>query len=211
MACLPEDRTANLCLDQAIYQITLDSMECENGISTWCYTVATSGEEPDLGHWVLGTCADPLPTVLGVTRDGVPLDPDDFEVGTDPLTGVTGIIFRDGIDLGDTVTYCIQIQGCFEPEPQDVSVASGGSFQTLANALCGPSCDPLIEPDEPDCAVCANCSPVDLSGLTEGDGVWCQNLVVLSETITLPIGGTNRTFYVEHRLPFDLLVIRTTT
>ena len=110
---------------------------------TWCYDVTVLGTR-DLSHWVLELCDGITEEdISNVTSDG---DPVDFEIGTDPVTGVDGIKFDNlAQSVADgTVRYCFDLDNGFGLTTVDVGVKSGGpggpSQQIAVGEICGPEC-----------------------------------------------------------------------
>lgn len=140
----------NFQVGYAVYKIYFQSITIENGISTWCYKVAVTGV-PALSHWNIGAfelCPEKLnEKFLSASRDGVQLQPDQFEIGLHD--GVYGIKFEIGVDESESpVEYCIRLKGVFQPTAVDVAV-KGGPMPAFKKekALCGPSCIE-IEPQQ---------------------------------------------------------------
>ncbi|NLV91865.1 MAG: hypothetical protein GX030_05650 [Firmicutes bacterium] len=59
-----------------------------------------------------------------------------------------------------------------------------------------------------ECLTCGDCQTINPGALQVGEGVWCKNVMLLSREITLPIAGAMRAFYLEQKVPFELLIIR---
>jgi len=105
---------------------------------TWCYDVTVQPGSQDLSHWVLELCEDITESdISNVTSDG---DPVDFEIGTDPQTGVNGIKFDNltqSVEDG-TVRYCFDLDNGFGLTTVDVSVFAAG--EGAVGEICGPEC-----------------------------------------------------------------------
>lgn len=127
----------------AVYKIFFQGVTVQNGNSTWCYNVDVTGD-PALSHWVVGVfelCPEQLEEkVLSVTRGGVELQPNQFELGLSD--GVFGVKFDVGTSKEESpVEYCITLKGVFLPTAVDVAVKGGPApAQRKEDALCGPSC-----------------------------------------------------------------------
>ncbi len=101
-----------------------------DGTSTWSYTVTGVGASKDLSHWVLALCDDH--EVLSANLD--------WEVNTDPRTGVYGIKWDNEINKnGGTKTFTFVLNGEYTVGTVEVAFKAG-----RVNYYCsinGPSCE----------------------------------------------------------------------
>ncbi len=126
-------RTAAQHLDSVVldgYEVTFDgATDNGDGTSTWTYTITVSEAEgvQALSHWVLGLdlCAD---------AEVISADPDEFEIGEDPTTGVEGIKWEQSLEPGDSRTYSVTIDAELGVDVfvghVDVGIKAGQTIET---------------------------------------------------------------------------------
>ena len=158
-----------------------------NGTSTWSYTVTGNGTaDHDLSHWVLALCQD---------HEVLSASPNNWEVNTDPTTGVYGIKWDVGINKnGGIETFEFTLNGEFAVE--EVQVAFKASTESFYSTINGPSCG------EPVCdGAIGNRVWLDYTG--EGSEYNCNGIQDVGEP-----GIANVTLYLKNS---DGVVIAQTT
>lgn len=101
--------------------------------TTFTYTVAGTGQPPDLSHFDLGlpNCDPPLQVVGYSPARGV-------SFGVDPTTGIDGIKWDVPLLVTDTRTYTLTLSGNIAEGTVSVAVKDGNGFQ--AGTIPGPAC-----------------------------------------------------------------------
>ena len=107
------------------------------GNSIWTYTV-TSGSSPSLSHWSIEFC--------GEAADILEASEDDWEYGTDPHTGITGIKFDEGYDDGETRTIWFKLSGDWPENSVEVGTKAG-SDPVASGYVTGPACNGDVIPE----------------------------------------------------------------
>jgi hypothetical protein len=144
------------------YEIHLQDVSYDTACdcSTWTYRVTGTGASHALSNWVLGLglgdCLE-ASDILGA-------DPDDYEVGEDPKSGVTGIKWEVGVEPYEQRTFTVQLKGLYEVGLVDVSVKAGNEIET--GQIDGPSCTPFTGID----------ISVDQVWTDDGQGPECPNM-----------------------------------
>lgn len=116
------------------YEFELVSVSLNsNNTSTWEYKVTGKGAPRDLSHWVIALCEE-----HEVISTNYPNN--QWEVNTDPRTGVYGLKFDVGVGKnGDSKTFIFTLNGHYDTVPVElVFKASTNNFYCTIN---GPSCD----------------------------------------------------------------------
>jgi len=121
-------------IPEALYTVVLVDVIYDEpaNTSTWCYNV-TCLSDPDISHinFEFKTVCDPP------LDDIIPSG--DYEVGTDPTTGVTGIKFDEGVKVGETKTVCFTLRGLWAVD--DIEVYFWAAAETQGSNLPeGPEC-----------------------------------------------------------------------
>jgi len=112
-----------------------------DGTSTWYYTV-TSGTKPALSHWVL----EFDPSVLGM-RNVVSCS-EQYEVNTDPKTGVYGLKFDGGYRDGETRDVMFTLDRWYTVVQTNVGVKAGKEA-TVEGSISGPGGERVEENTPP--------------------------------------------------------------
>jgi uncharacterized repeat protein (TIGR01451 family) len=102
--------------------------------TTFTYSV-TSGGPPALSHWVIELCA-PCSYVVDA-------GPGTISCGTDPTTGIFGLKFDTGLNLGETRQFYITMSGEW-PTGEIQAAVKAGQFEYYCTIL-GPACVPDID------------------------------------------------------------------
>ena len=116
------------------YEFKLVSVSLNNdNTSTWEYKVTGKGASRDLSHWVLALCEDH--EVLSTNYSG-----NQWEVNTDPRTGVYGLKFDVGVGKnGESKTFIFTLEGHYDVKP--IQVAFKASTNNYYCTINGPDCD----------------------------------------------------------------------
>ena len=133
--------TADNCDPCGNHYITLVA----NTGTTWDYEV-TSGSSPALSHWVIEWCD--YSAVVAVYENGVLLEEGvDWEYGTDPHTGITGIKFDNDYDDWETRTITILLDDVYTEGLITIGVKSGQEITFCE--VWGPLCDDCAGHSDP--------------------------------------------------------------
>lgn len=113
-----------------------------DGNSIWTYEV-TTGCRPSLSHWSLEFCGE---------EDDIIEVSEEWEYGTDPHTGITGIKFDDGYECYDATgpeirTVWFRLLGDWHERSVEVGTKAGNNNIAIGSVT-GPACnvgDPIPE------------------------------------------------------------------
>ena len=101
--------------------------------TSFTYTVTNIEAQHDLGHWVLGSCLDPVQVIdVDNTTPGF----EDKRASADPTTGLRGIKWE-----GEGETFTLTVEGIFEVGTVDFALKTGQDVFTgqIAGISCNPS------------------------------------------------------------------------
>jgi hypothetical protein len=109
--------------------VEVEQIVNSDGTSTWTYRVTETGKGRDLSHWVLG---------LGDCHTVVSADPQQYEVGQDPRTGVYGIKW-DVSEAFESGYFSFTVDGVYETGPVNFATKAGRSIHQ--GWVDGPTCE----------------------------------------------------------------------
>lgn len=97
--------------------------------TTFSYKVTGDGQGKDLSHWVVALC----------TNHQVVSSNYNYEVNTDPRTGVYGIKWNVSVSINGSKTFTFTLSGIFST--MDVTAAIKAGTSNYYGTITGPACD----------------------------------------------------------------------